>query len=115
MRPMLMLALAAVLSIAVPAAEVTGVWVGSMDTPMGVITTTITIKAGEPFSGTVGTDAFGEAKIENAKRDGDTISFEINIEPGKVAYEGTVTDNELKLTVTGTTGNKYQMNCKRKT
>ncbi len=72
----------------------------------------VTFGAGAALSGTVKTDMF-EAPIEKAKLDSDKISFEINMDYGKVAYEGTVAGDEMKLTVTGTTGNKYPMNCKR--
>jgi hypothetical protein len=54
-----------------------------------------------------------EGKIENGKLDGDKISFEVNIGPGKLAFEGTVAGDEMKLTVTGTSGNKYPLVCKR--
>ena len=54
-------------------------------------------RMGHEFVGIV--EAVGSA-VGRAK-----ISFEITIDPGKVAYEGSVSDNELRLTVTGTTGN----------
>jgi hypothetical protein len=79
---------------------------------MGAIETTIMIQSATPLAGTIKTDHF-DAKIENAKLDGDKVSFEINIEQGKVSYEGTIAGDELKLNVTGTQGNKYVLNCKR--
>ena len=45
--------------------------------------------------------------------DGDKISFEANIEPGKLAFEGTVAGDEMKLNMTGTQGTKYSLLCNR--
>jgi hypothetical protein len=112
MRLILTTAIAAIMTLSLPAADIAGTWKGSMDTPMGNVETTITLQAGETLAGTVKVAEY-EAKIENAKLEGDKIYFEINIEPGKMTYEGTVAGDEMKLTVTGTTGNKYQLNCKR--
>ena len=112
MRLIMTLALVAVMAYALNAADITGVWKGTMDTQMGAMETTITIQAGSGVAGSVKIGEI-EGKIENGKRDGDKISFEINIEHGKLTYEGTVAGDEMKLTVIGTTGNKYPMTCKR--
>jgi hypothetical protein len=104
---------AALMTLCLNAADVAGAWTGSMETPMGTVGMTITLQPGASLTGTVKTDQFGEAPVEKGKLDGDKISFEIKIEPGKVAFEGTVAGDEMKLTVTGTTGNKYPLNCKR--
>lgn len=95
-----------------PKVEVAGIWKGSFDTQMGAMETTITVKAGPGVAGTVKIGEM-EGNIENGKLDGDKISFDINIGPGKLAFEGTVAGDEMKLTVTGTTGNKYTLTCKR--
>lgn len=112
MRWVFAMAVAAVMTFVLAAADVSGTWVGAMDTPGGVFSTTIQLQSGATLTGTVKTDMF-EGKIEKAKLDGDKISFELNIEQGRLLYEGTVAGDELKLTVTGTTGNKYPMVCKR--
>jgi hypothetical protein len=81
------------------AADVTGSWKGTMDTPMGAMDLTATLKAdGNAVSGTLNFMG-NDQKIEKGKLDGDKISFEINMEFGTMAYSGTVTDDELKLTV----------------
>jgi len=102
----------AMMALSLQAPDIAGTWKGSMDTQMGMVETTITIQAGEALAGKVKVAEF-EAKIENGKREGNKISFEINIEQGKLLYEGTVSGDEMKLIVTGTTGNKYPMTCKR--
>jgi hypothetical protein len=105
----MILILAAVL--AVNAAEISGIWKGTMETQGGAMETTIALQDGPGVAGTVQIGEMG-GKIENGKMEGDRISFEINISYGKVAFEGTVAGEEMKLAVTGTTGNKYSLTCK---
>jgi hypothetical protein len=93
-------------------AEVVGTWKGTMDTQMGPVENIITIQAGEPFAGNVKAGEF-EAKIEQARLDGNKISFQITIQYGTVSYDGTVSGDEMALTVTGTTGNKMALVARR--
>jgi hypothetical protein len=93
-------------------ADVAGTWKGTMETQMGPVENIITIQAGAPFTGDVKAGEF-EGKIEKAKLDGNRISFQITIQYGTVAYEGTVSGDEMKLDVTGTTGNKMILVAKR--
>ena len=79
---------------------------------MGETAVIITIQPGAALAGKVQVAEY-EAPIENAKVAGDKISFETNIGPGKVTFDGTVAGDELKLNVTGTQGNKYTLICKR--
>lgn len=95
------------------AADLAGTWKGSMDTQGGSVEMTIALKRGPALAGTVRSEQFGEAPIENAKSDGNNIVFEINISYGKVVFEGAVSDDGMKLTVTGTQGDKYQLTCTR--
>ena len=67
----------------------------------------ITLHSGGALAGTVKTAQTGESPVENAKLDGDKISFEVNTAYGKVVFEGTVAGEQMKLTVTGTEGTKY--------
>ena len=92
--------------------NVVGVWKGSMDTQIGAVENTITIDAAAPLAGTVKVGEY-EGKIEKGKVEGDQISFLITIGPGTITYEGTVTGDEGRLTVTGTTGNKMTLIAKR--
>ena len=96
----------------VATADLAGTWKGTMETQMGPVENIITIEAGEPFAGSVKAGEF-EARIEKAKREGNGISFQITIQYGTVAYEGTVSGDEMKLIVTGTTGNKMALIAKR--
>ncbi len=112
MRWTLITAAIFVAALRLAAADVSGTWKGSMDTTMGAVEVILTLQPGPGVSGTVkvGED---EAKIENGKLEGDRISFEMNIEHGKVTYEGTVAGDEMRLDVTGTQGDKYRLVCKR--
>ena len=73
---------------------------------------TITIQAGAALAGNVKMAEF-EGKMEKAKLEGNKISFEINIQYGTVSFDGTVSGDEMKLNVTGTTGNKMTLIAKR--
>jgi len=106
-------ALVAVMASGLQAADLAGTWKGSMETQNGSVEMTIALKPGPALAGTVKSDQFAEAPIENAKIDGDKISFEINISYGKLVFEGAVSGDEMKLTVTGTQGNKYPLRCTR--
>jgi hypothetical protein len=112
MRLLSILAITAMLAFTLTAADLAGVWKGSMETQIGQTDITIMLQPGATLAGTVQAGEY-QAAIENAKRTGDKISFEINIDPGKVTYEGTVAGDEMKLNVTGTQGNKYTLVCKR--
>jgi hypothetical protein len=99
---------------AVPAAaaDIAGVWKGTMETPIGPTETTITIEPGAALAGKVQLATY-EARIEQGKIDGDAISFQIAIEPGTIAYAGTVKGDEMTLEVTGTRGDKMSLVAKR--
>jgi hypothetical protein len=73
---------------------------------------TLTIQSGAPLAGKLHAGEY-EGAIEKGKVDGDKISFEVNLEPGKITCEGTVAGDEMKLNVTGTQGNQYVVTCKR--
>jgi hypothetical protein len=110
MRITLVLVLAMLLVPTVIAADVSGTWKGTMETPMGSMENLITFKLeGSNLTGMLKTDFF-ESKIENIKLDGANISFEINLEFGKLAYAGTVESEQMKLNVTGPDGNKMPLN-----
>ncbi len=89
-----------------------GVWKGAMDTEMGSVDNAITIDTAAPLAGKVTVGEY-QGKIEKGTLDGDKIAFQITIQYGTIAYEGTVAGDEMKLNVTGTTGNKMTLVAKR--
>jgi len=112
MKLLSVLAIAALLSFTLAAADLAGAWKGSMDTQMGAMPITITFQPGAALTGKVEAGDYS-GPIENASRDGDKISFASNIGPGTLTFEGTLSGDELKLNVIGTQGDKYQLVCKR--
>ncbi|GAB4244342.1 MAG: hypothetical protein Kow00109_20240 [Acidobacteriota bacterium] len=103
---------AMLLSGALQAADLAGTWKGTMDTQMGPTDVTIVIEPGEKLKGRVYAADFA-ADIENGKIEGDRFSSEIHIVYGTSKFEGTVSGDEMKLTVTGVYGDKYELVCKR--
>jgi hypothetical protein len=112
MRLLSIIAICAIATLCLNAADLAGTWKGSMQTQMGDTEVAITFRPGAALAGTVVIAQY-EAPIEKAKSDGDKISFEINIEPGRLTFEGTVAGDGMKLNVTGTQGDKYLVVCKR--
>ena len=85
------------------AADVTGKWKATMETPHGKITRTFTFKQdGAIVTGQTVSDKFGKAKIENGKIEGDVLSFNVTVifEVGslKVSFTGKVQGDEIKMT-----------------
>ncbi len=79
------------------AASIDGTWKGTMETPMGAMENTITLKAdGVNLTGSVKTDFF-ESKIENATLKGDKVSFAITMDFGTLKYDGTLAGDDLNF------------------
>ena len=63
------------------AADVSGTWKGSMETPMGSMDSTFVLKAdGANLTGSVQGGPGGDMKIEEGKIDGDKVSFSVSME-----------------------------------
>ena len=112
MKLLLIIAIITMATFGLNAADLAGTWKGSMETQMGKTDVTITLTPGAALAGNVKVGEY-EAPVEKAKLVGDGLAFEINIEHGKVAFDGTVGGDEMKFTVTGTQGDKYSLICKR--
>jgi hypothetical protein len=113
MRSILTLALAAVMTLTLAAAaNIAGTWKGSVETQMGTLEINITFQEGSEVAGTIETNMVN-GKIENGKLEGDHISFDLATEMGKLTFDGTVAADEMKLTMTGPSGNKYPFTAKR--
>ena len=116
-RPCLIAGLFAVVMTIAPiahaaAADLAGVWKGTMETQIGPAETTITIEPGVELAGKVQVMNY-EGRIEKGKVDGGKITFEVSIEPGTIAYAGTVKGDEMTFEVTGTRGDKMTLVAKR--
>jgi hypothetical protein len=96
MRKLLFLLMA--LALAASAADVSGTWKGSMETPGGAMESTIVLKAdGAKLTGSMQGGPGGDMKIDEGKVDGDKVSFSVSMEFGKLVYAGTFTADEMKL------------------
>lgn len=100
-RLLLFFALSALTALA---ADITGTWKGSADTPMGTVERTFTFKVdGDKLTGETSSNMFGKSTIENGKVDGDNISFSITINiqgnQAKANYTGKVEGDQIKLKV----------------
>lgn len=107
-----MMVMAAMMAFTLNAADLAGTWKGSMETQGGLIDVTITVQPGAALAGKVTAGEY-DGVIEKGKVDGNKISFEVSLAPGKVTYEGTVAGDEMTFNVTGTQGNQYKLVCKR--
>ena len=92
-----LLALMAVFALTASAADISGNWKGSAETPNGTIERTFIFKAnGNNLTGETTSNNFGKSTIENGKVDGDNVSFTITVSMGgndaKVEYKGKVVD-----------------------
>lgn len=112
MRILLAAAFAAVLAISLSAAGLAGVWKGTVETQMGTMGITLTFRDGPGVTGEFASD-MAEGKIEKGRLDGNKISFQVDVGHGVLSFEGTVAGDEMKLTLTGTSGNQYQLTCKK--
>jgi hypothetical protein len=112
MRLLFIIAITAMATFSLMAADLAGTWKGSMNTQAGETAITITINPGATLAGKIQAGEY-EAPIENAKTSGDKIFFEMRIGPGTVTYDGTVSGNTMKFDVTGTQGDKYTLVCTR--
>jgi hypothetical protein len=86
------------------AADVSGTWKGTADTPNGPVERTFIFKVdGNKLTGETSSNMFGKSQIEDGKVDGDNISFTITVNfqgnEGKVNYKGKVDGDQIKFTV----------------
>lgn len=88
------------------AADVTGKWVGSVETPNGPIELTYELKAeGEVVTGTVASP-MGSLPIADGKLVGDTFTYTVNLEGSTITHEAKVnaTGDEIAIKATGDWG-----------
>jgi hypothetical protein len=95
------------------AADAAGTWKGLIETIAGTAECTIMlIVDGEKISGSLKMDVYGAA-IENGRINGDKVSFTVNMDFGKLTYEGVISGDELKFIVSASDGSWAPLNCKK--
>jgi hypothetical protein len=105
-RGLLALVMTVAMSAVALAADVTGKWVGSVEGPNGPIELTYEFKAdGEALTGSV-SSAMGTQEISNGKVAGDVLSYDVNLEGGKITHTAKVNavGDEIAITATGDWG-----------
>lgn len=93
----------------VSAADISGTWKGSAETPNGTIERTFVFKVdGNKLTGETSSEMMGKSTLENGKVDGDNVSFTITVKfqdnEMKLNYAGKVNGNEIKFHVEGAQG-----------
>ncbi len=86
------------------AADISGTWKGTAQTPVGSTERTFVFKVdGNKLTGETTSERFGKSTIDDGKIDGDNISFTVTINYGgnelKASYKGVVSGDSIKLTV----------------
>jgi len=96
----------AILSLALTAAaaDVTGTWKGTAQTPAGSAERTFNFKVdGNKLTGDTSSDVFGKSVIQDGAIDGDNISFTLTVSfqgnEAKVNYRGKVKGDQIDFTV----------------
>ena len=102
------------LSVLARAADVAlvGTWKGTMESQIGTVDVTLVIETASPLSGKATLGEFG-GPIANGTLDNDKVSFDVTIEHGTLKFAGTVAGDEMKVTVTGTQGDKMALVARR--
>jgi hypothetical protein len=91
------LAISALLAVGAWAADVTGKWVGKMETPNGSRDVTYNLKQeGDKLTGTV-PGRNGETPISEGTVKGDDVAFTVTRGERKTSYTGKVAGGEMKL------------------
>ena len=84
------------------AADVTGKWVGNVETPNGPLELTYEFKAdGETLTGTVASP-MGSLPLNKGKIAGGVLTYEVALEGGVITHEAKVNDAGTEITVKAT-------------
>src|SRR5690242_13759602 len=99
-----LLILMTVFALSASAADISGQWKGSAETPNGTVERTFNFKVdGHTLTGETSSDRFGTSKIEDGTVDGDTVRFHITVNvggnEGKVNYTGKVEGDTIRFNV----------------
>lgn len=91
------------------AADVSGTWKGTAETPNGTIERTFVFKVdGTALTGETSSQMMGKSTIDEGKIDGDNLSFSIKVSfqgnDMKLNYKGVLKDGEIKFHVESDNG-----------
>lgn len=99
-----LLALAAVCALTLSAADISGTWKGTAESPMGKVNRTFSFKQdGNKLTGETTSDVMGKSTIENGTVEGDTVDFDLTINAQgndvKVHYTGKISNDDIQFHV----------------
>ena len=99
-----LLCLMAIFAFTASAADISGNWKGTAETPNGTVERTFVFKVdGHKVTGETTSARFGKSAIEDGKVDGDDVSFTLTVNvqgtEGKVHSQGKVAGATLPFTV----------------
>lgn len=99
-----LLCLMAVFAFTASAADISGNWKGTAETPNGMIERTFVFKVdGHKLTGETTSNTLGKLAIEDGKVDGDDVSFSLTVKmqgsEAKVSYKGKVDGDTIRFTV----------------
>lgn len=100
------------------AADVSGTWKGTVETPNGAIERTFVFKVdGSKLTGETSSEMMGKSTITDGKVEGDAISFSTTVKfqdnEMKLNYKGKVMGDQIKLSVDTGTGQTFEYSVKR--
>jgi hypothetical protein len=107
-----------VFAVTASAADVTGTWKGTAETPNGTIERTFVFKVdGEKLTGETTSQMMGKSVINDGKVDGDNVSFTITVKfqdnEMKLNYKGKVSGDVIKFHVEADGGNTIDYTAKK--
>ena len=91
------------------AADVSGTWKGTAETPNGTVERTFIFKvSGETVTGETSSSMMGKSAIEDGKVSGDTITFDIQVkfqdQEFKLSYKGKIAGETINFKVAAPDG-----------
>jgi hypothetical protein len=103
------LILLAMLAMTASAADITGTWKGTAETPNGTIERTFVFKTdGTKLTGETSSQMFGKSTITDGKVEGDSVTFKITVKfqdnEMQLEYKGKISGNSIKFHVEGANG-----------
>jgi hypothetical protein len=114
-----LLCLMAIFAFTASAADISGNWKGTAETPNGTVERSFAFKVdGHKLTGETTSNMFGKSAIEDGKVDGDDISFTITVNlggnEGKVNYQGKVSGDTIHFKIeVQAVGQTLEMTAKR--
>lgn len=108
-----------IFAVTASAADVTGTWKATAETPNGTMERTFIFKVdGDKLTGKTISSRFGESAITDGKIEGDRLSFAITVKFGdnemKLNYKGKVSGDTIKFVVeTPNGGQTIEWNAKK--